>query len=280
MFWPVSTCPLMTPTDIGNGGTTGSLATSSAITDNGALVFKRSDTVTQGTHFSAAAITGNGSLTQAGTGMLVLSAANTYTGATAVNAGTLKVTGSIGNSAVTVSNSGTVLASGTTGTIGNSVAVNNGAILAPGNVNAVGTATVTTATTFNDGSIFSWDISGDGAGYDKLVSATVVDGGTTGASIFRIVAADASFSNPFWNTGTKTWTNLFTQDGTTAVSNWAAVFSSVTVVNSSLDPITPAGGSFSLAGNTLTWTTVPEPTPALAGLLLCAGLLRRSRRPG
>ena len=79
---------------IGGGGTTGSLSTGSAITNNGALVFNRTDTVTQGTHFSAAAITGSGSLTQAGTGTLVLNAANSYTGATTVSSGVL-ATGSL-----------------------------------------------------------------------------------------------------------------------------------------------------------------------------------------
>jgi autotransporter-associated beta strand protein len=76
---------------IGNGGTTGSLSASSEIANNGALVFNRTDTVTQGTDFSAASITGNGSLTQAGSGTLILSSANGYTGATSVTAGTLQL---------------------------------------------------------------------------------------------------------------------------------------------------------------------------------------------
>jgi uncharacterized protein (TIGR03382 family) len=38
-----------------------------------------------------------------------------------------------------------------------------------------------------------------------------------------------------------------------------------------------AYGSFSISGSTLTWTAVPEPTSALAGLLITAGLLRRRR---
>ena len=76
---------------IGNGGTTGSLSTSSAITNNGSLVFNRSDTVTQGTNFSSTAISGSGSLVQNGTGTLVLSTNSTYTGGTMLNAGTLQM---------------------------------------------------------------------------------------------------------------------------------------------------------------------------------------------
>ena len=37
-------------------------------------------------------------------------------------------------------------------------------------------------------------------------------------------------------------------------------------------------GQFSFTSNTLNWTAVPEPTSALAGLLITAGLLRRRRR--
>jgi MYXO-CTERM domain-containing protein len=37
-------------------------------------------------------------------------------------------------------------------------------------------------------------------------------------------------------------------------------------------------GTFTITGSTLNWTAVPEPTSALAGLLLGAGLLRRRRQ--
>ena len=75
---------------IGDGGTTGSLNPSSAISVDGSLVFNRSDTITQGTDFSTAGITGNGSLTKLGEGTLILDAANDYAGTTTVNAGILQ----------------------------------------------------------------------------------------------------------------------------------------------------------------------------------------------
>jgi fibronectin-binding autotransporter adhesin len=80
---------------LGNGGATGSLATGSAITDNGVLAFSRSNTATQGADFSTAAITGSGSLLQMGPGMLVLNAANAYSGGTNITGGVLQ----LGNSA-------------------------------------------------------------------------------------------------------------------------------------------------------------------------------------
>ena len=67
---------------LGNGGTTGSLSTSSAIdiASNAAFMVNRTDTVTQGTDFSSAAITGAGYIVNAGDGTLVLDRANSHTG--------------------------------------------------------------------------------------------------------------------------------------------------------------------------------------------------------
>jgi autotransporter-associated beta strand protein len=98
---------------IGAGGTTGSLSASSAITNNAALSFNRTNTLTQGTNFGT--ISGTGTLTKAGSGTLVLNAANTYTGATTISAGTLDVSGAAGaltaTSGVNISG-GTLLLSG------------------------------------------------------------------------------------------------------------------------------------------------------------------------
>ena len=109
---------------LGNGGTTGSLAPSSSITNNATLVFNRNNTVTQGVDFSTV-ISGSGTLTQAGTGTLILSGSNPYTGTTAVNGGTLLVNGTnSGTGAVTVASTATL---GGTGTIGGSVTYASGA---------------------------------------------------------------------------------------------------------------------------------------------------------
>ena len=78
---------------LGSGGTGGSLNTGSAISVASGATFavNQSDTVTQGTDFSNAPISGAGSFTQAGSGTTVLNEANTYSGGTNINAGVLQV---------------------------------------------------------------------------------------------------------------------------------------------------------------------------------------------
>ena len=77
---------------IGNGGTTGSIATDVALVTTGNLAFNRSNTITQGTDF-ASTISGTGGVTQNGLGILDLAGANTYTGNTTVARGTLNISG-------------------------------------------------------------------------------------------------------------------------------------------------------------------------------------------
>ena len=97
--------------NLGNGGTAGSIGSSSGISVQNTSIFctNRSDTITQGTHFPA--ISGLGSFIKAGSGTTILTAANTYSGTTAVTNGTLLVNGTIGPGAVTVS-AGTLGGSG------------------------------------------------------------------------------------------------------------------------------------------------------------------------
>jgi autotransporter-associated beta strand protein len=118
---------------LGNGGTTGSIAGN--VEDYGILAFDHSDTVVFGGQ-----ITGSGGLTQAGSGLLVLNNANTYTGTTTVASGSLEV-GDASHASATVGGD-VVVDSGTLlegyGTIAGRV-TNNGTVM-PGD--AIGTLTV------------------------------------------------------------------------------------------------------------------------------------------
>jgi autotransporter-associated beta strand protein len=74
---------------IGNGGTTGSLANASTIANNATLNFNRTNTLTQGTDFPG--ITGTGIVQQLGSGTLILSGTNTYSGNTFIQNGNVQM---------------------------------------------------------------------------------------------------------------------------------------------------------------------------------------------
>ncbi|MCR6475860.1 autotransporter-associated beta strand repeat-containing protein [Variovorax sp. ZS18.2.2] len=82
---------------LGNGGTTGSIQGN--VANGGVLAFNRSDAMTL-----AGTISGSGAVNQLGSGTTVLTGTNTYTGGTAINAGTLQ----LGNGGATGSIQGDV----------------------------------------------------------------------------------------------------------------------------------------------------------------------------
>ncbi|GAB1580692.1 autotransporter outer membrane beta-barrel domain-containing protein [Phyllobacterium phragmitis] len=71
---------------LGDGGTSGSIAGAVALAGGTSLVANRSDSLTLG-----GAISGDGKVVQAGTGTTMLRGANSYKGGTEINAGTLNV---------------------------------------------------------------------------------------------------------------------------------------------------------------------------------------------
>jgi len=164
---------------LGNGGTTGSLPTNSAInigggaSSNARFIVKQSDTVTQGTDFFSGPLTGKGGFTQAGSGTTVLNAANVYLGTTNVDAGTLIINGNQAGAtgAVTVANGATI---GGSGTIGGAVTVNG--ILSPGNspgILTVASLDLIAGSTTRMQIIGAGNLAGAaGTDYDQLVIST------------------------------------------------------------------------------------------------------------
>lgn len=140
---------------------------------------------TNGTRTIALVKAGTGTLQMAGgmgynmtvtasAGTLLLSATNTYTGATTVDGGTLVVTGALGATTTTVA-SGTLAG---TGTLGGAVTV--GGTLAPG-VDGIGTLTVNNTLALNASGTVAMQIDKNGAtlASDKVQGATTLTYGGT-----------------------------------------------------------------------------------------------------
>lgn len=233
-------------------------------------------------------------LTKSGVGTLLLTGNNTFTGTTAVNAGTLivgdGVNGSLGATAVTVNSDATLAG---TGSIGGTVTVNSGGTLAPGNspgLQSVGGLALT------DGGNYNWQLVNAtgvaGSGYDSYAVTGSLDlSGLTGATKFKINLWTLAGTGPdvngnaanFDNTQNYAWTLAATPNTITGFD--ASEFQINTSALNGTSGFSNAlgGGSFAVAlgdGGTdlvLTFTAVPEPaTLSLLGFG-AAALLRRRR---
>jgi autotransporter-associated beta strand protein len=232
------------------------------------------------------AIISDGALSKEGAGTLILSGSNTYTGGTEVNNGMLVVNNNPGSgtgTGVVGIRAGAAL--GGTGTIEGATSISG--THAPGGLTGPGTQTFTGSLSYMTGSIFEWELNAgrtdpinpvNAGAYDKVIA----NGAVGGTSVFNVVLGSKSFADAFWSTN-KTWTNIFSGTGS---YDLASIFASITVQDVSSSGLVRGygyNGLFQIQGNNLTWSPtgefsgVPEPSSALAGLLLAAGLLRRRR---
>jgi autotransporter-associated beta strand protein len=105
---------------IGDGGTSGSIGSTSGVSNGGTLAYNRSDNLT-----AAYAISGGGNMIKNGGGVLTLSGANSYSGGTLLNAGALALSNdsALGTGTVTIGDGTSLGSVGTRRLIANAIVV-------------------------------------------------------------------------------------------------------------------------------------------------------------
>lgn len=171
---------------IGAGGATGSLGTGS-IVDNGGLDFNRTNNTTV-----SGVISGTGSLTNDGTGTVILLSSNTYAGGTVINAGTLELgnggsTGGLNGGGPILDNGTLVFNSTNPITLGGPGIISgtgNVMVQGSGPVDCYGSNTYTGWTTISAGALFQPCDGNQG----QLLSSVVTNNGT-----LKLVRQDNGF---------------------------------------------------------------------------------------
>ncbi len=260
----------VTVTDAASGSTI-SVATLNLLDNNPA--FDVADGAAASDLTISSQITGGAGLVKSGAGTLTLSNnANTYTGATTVNAGTLNVTGTLASKVT--ANTGTTVT-------GNGGKFNGGLIMSSGSTHAPGASPgkeyVANTLTYNGATleIDIWtnddgDVATAGTGYDQIEMTGAAPQLTLSGAPQIVVDLDNTYNPAVWNsyqiiTGIDTTTGVF--NGT------------VTVQNASTD-WTNSGNYFRIDYNAdnIALTVIPE--PATFGLVLAFGaaaVIRRRR---
>ncbi|WP_337262262.1 MULTISPECIES: autotransporter outer membrane beta-barrel domain-containing protein [unclassified Serratia (in: enterobacteria)] len=220
---------------IGSGGTTGSLT--SDIINNGTLAFNRSNTLT-----FANLISGTGGITQAGSGTTNVSTAQSYTGKTVVNAGTLQT----GVTDVFASSSDVIVNGGTLNLAGNNQRANRlagagGTVLLSGATLTANNATTADNTTF---------------------AGTITDGGLASSRLVKIGQGKLTLTanNAFGSVDVQEGTLQFEQaNASTTLGNYTTQADATTTIGMNNSTLNVAGVFTQADGATLNVTLGASP---------------------
>jgi autotransporter-associated beta strand protein len=265
---------------IGNNSATGSLGTGT-ITDNGTLMFSRSDSTANVTNI----ISGIGGVTGNGSGTVTLSGANTYTGVTTFEEGTLSVAslpnggviGPLGNStsnpANFVFNGGSLQYTGPTDSTDRSFTVQAGGATLDASGTGVLTFSNTTAVTFGSASPATITFTGNNTGLNTFAGGIGDNGGNptsvtmNGTGLWDLTNTNTYTGNTTVNSGTLEATSL----GSTEVT-----INGGSLTNSSVGGDVTVNSTGTLAGSTVTGNVAINSGGTMSGASHIGGALTAS----
>jgi len=177
---------------VGDGTTNGSLVGN--VANSGVLVFNRSDTVTY-----AGIVSGTGSLSQSGSGMLILSGANTPSGGTTISAGTLQIGDGTTNGSLTgnVINNGVLVFNRTDAVPFGGIISGSGAVTksAAGSLTLTGSNTYSNGTTISGGTLYANNTGGSATGSGAVAvnaTASLAGGGSLAGQVTMAIGSTIS----------------------------------------------------------------------------------------
>ncbi|MBP7830352.1 MAG: autotransporter-associated beta strand repeat-containing protein [Kiritimatiellae bacterium] len=233
---------------VGNNGTAGSVATAS-IVNNSALAFYRSDSLAY-----TGVISGTGAVTNRGAGTLTLTNNNSYSGATAIDAGYIRISH---NNGLGTTAGNTTVASGGRLELTNNITVAENLVL-NGTGGLLGALRSIAGNNTVSGTISLNSAASIGVANDQLTVSGAISGGNTltkyGTGTLKL-------------TGASSYSGATTVSAGTLIANGTNASSDITVSSGSV-----LSGSGSIGDLTLTGTAYPGATSNAIGRLAVTGL--------
>jgi len=236
---------------------------------NGNITFLAADAAEEPFDISLNGVVGGaGGFTKTGAGTLTLAGASTYTGATNVNAGTLRLTGSLSAvvNPVTVNSGGTLAG---TGALSRPLALNAGGTIAPAGTAALGTITGASLI-WNGGGTIAIDLGASGTS-DQLVLSGALTKGSAGGYTFAFAPGSGFGVGGNYTLATFASTNFTAADFTATglPADTGAFFvvtpTSLQIQIQGVPSITSATSASGTYGTPFSYTIVSTETPVTFG---------------